>query len=193
MNKRDLQKEKTRYRILDAAFREFGKNGILSTRTSDVARAAGVSHGSVFAHFESQEALICAVIWEFGQRIAHRTHSLAAGQSGLRDVLGAHLKGIAEYEDFYFRLVTESALLPAGCRDCFVMVQSAISLHLNEAAKRETELGIIRPMPLHLLFNTWIGLVHYYLANRKLFAPGKSVVARCGEELIEHFMGLVKV
>ena len=192
MNKRDLQKERTRTKILEAAFAEFGKNGILAARTDDVAKAAGVSHGSVFSHFDSQDALICAVIWEFGRKIAHRTHDLAGGQEGLRSVLNAHLQGIAECEDFYFRLVTESSLLPADCRDCFVMMQSAISLHLSEAATRETELGFLRPMPLHLLFNTWIGLVHYYIANRELFAPGQSVVKRYREELVRHFMDLIK-
>lgn len=192
MNKRNLQKEKTRRSILEAAYNKFGKCGIMATRTDDVARAAGVSHGSVFAHFESQEALICAVIWDFGQRLAQRTHELAYGHAGIRDILTAHLQVIAEFEDFYFRLVTEYTLLPGGCRDCFVMVQSAISLHLSEAARCETEQGIIRPMPLHLFFNTWIGLVHYYLANRGLFTPGQSVIAQCGKELIEHFMNLIR-
>lgn len=192
MNQRDLQKEKTRRKILDAAYCEYGKNGILASRTDDVARAAGVSHGSIFAHFESQEALICAVIWDFGQRIAQRTHDLAYRYAGLREILTAHLQGIAEFEDFYFRLVTESTLLPVGCRDCFVMVQSAISLHLSEAEKQEMELGTIRPMPQHLLFNTWIGLIHYYLANRRLFAPGKSVILQFGEELTEHFISLIR-
>jgi AcrR family transcriptional regulator len=192
LNKRVLQKEKTRQRILEAAYGEFAKSGVITARTDDVAKAAGVSHGSVFAHFESQDALISAVIWDFGQRIAQRTHDLACGHAGVREILAAHLTGLAEYEDFYFRLVSESTLLPAGCRDCFIMVQSAISLHLSEAVKRETELGLIRPMPLHLLFNTWIGLVHYYLINRELFAPGKSVIEQRGGELIEYFIGLIE-
>lgn len=192
MNRRNLQKEKTRRKILDAAYGEFAKNGILAARTDDVAKAAGVSHGSIFAHFESQENLVCAVIWDFGQKLAQRTHDLACGHAEIREILAAHLRGIAEFEDFYFRLVTESARLPAGCRDCFIMTQSAISLHLGEAVERETELGIIRSMPRHLLFNTWIGLVHYYIANRGLFAPGRSVIAQCGGELIGHFVGLIR-
>jgi hypothetical protein len=46
-------------------------------------------------------------------------------------------------------------------------------------------------MPLHLLFNTWIGLIHHYLMNRELFAPGASVVERHGRELLDHFMYLI--
>jgi hypothetical protein len=46
-------------------------------------------------------------------------------------------------------------------------------------------------MPLHLLFNTWIGLVNHYLVNRELFAPGASVIERRGAELLDHFMNLI--
>lgn len=37
----------------------------------------------------------------------------------------------------------------------------------------------------------WIGLVHHYLMNRDLFAPGESVIARRGRELLDHYMGLL--
>ena len=43
-----------------------------------------------------------------------------------------------------------------------------------------------------LLFNTWIGLVHHYLVNRDVFATGDSVIAEQGENLVNHFMTLVK-
>jgi hypothetical protein len=46
-------------------------------------------------------------------------------------------------------------------------------------------------MPMHLLFNTWIGLVHHYMVNRDLFAPEGSVIARRGKELLDHYMGLL--
>jgi len=49
----------------------------------------------------------------------------------------------------------------------------------------------VRPMPRHLLFNTWIGLVHHYLANRDLFTDGPSVIAAKKEELVNHFLALV--
>jgi len=46
-------------------------------------------------------------------------------------------------------------------------------------------------VPMHLLFNTWIGLVHHYVCNRDLFAPGESVIARRGSVLLDHYMGLL--
>ncbi|MNC80717.1 hypothetical protein D3C75_1336170 [compost metagenome] len=53
------------------------------------------------------------------------------------------------------------------------------------------ENGTAAYMPVHLLFNSWIGLLHHYLMNRDLFAPDESVLERYGKELLAHFMRMV--
>lgn len=192
INQRQQKKEQTRKILLEAAFSEFGSRGIMATRMSDIATAAGVSHGTVFAHFETQEALISAVIEEFGEKITLRTHELASQCKGVHDLLAVHLLCIGEFEAFYIRLVNEARLLPQVARDTFIMIQSAVSFHISRSAQREMELGSIIKMPLYLFFNTWVGLVHYYLNNSDLFAQEGSVIKRYGPMLLEHFMGLVK-
>lgn len=190
--RRQLQKQATRRRIVQAAARLFADNGILGTTTEAVARAAGVAHGTVFAHFHTQEALLTAVIEEFGAAVAGRLHVLASRSRGMAAVLRAHLKGLAESEGLYRRLVIEGFRLPPRARTSLVMVQSAISHHVSEAAERAMEAGEIRRMPVALLFNTWIGLLHHYLANSELFAPGGGVLERRGPELYRHFLSLIR-
>jgi len=191
INQRQLQKEQTRLKLLDTAFAEFGKRGIMATRMSDIAQAAGVSHGTVFAHFPSQEILITAVIEAFGDKITLRIHELSDEMGGVRDLLIAHLSGLTEFEVFYTRLLIEARLLPQIARDTLISIQSAISFHLSQAAQKEMETGKIKAMPQHLLFNTWLGLIHYYLANGDLFAPQESVLSRHGSMLLDHFMALI--
>ena len=188
---RQIQKENTRQKLLNVALTEFEQRGIMATRMSDIASAAGVSHGTVFAHFETQEALITAVIEDTGIKIVRRTHELAQDSGGLRQVLASHLEGIQEFEAFYTRLVIEARGLPIIARETLISIQSAISFHISQAAQREMNLGSILPMPISLLFNTWVGLVHYYLTNGDLFAPGDSVIDRYGSTLLDHFMNLV--
>jgi AcrR family transcriptional regulator len=188
---REDQKRATRLRLIEAAIRVFARRGILASSTAEVAREASLSHGSVFAHFGTQEALISAVIEAFGEALARRLHELAASGAGTREVLEAHLRGLAEREDFYARLVVEAPLLPRRARDSLVAIQSSVCHHLSPAVEADLRRGRIRPMPLHLLFNTWIGLVHHYLANRDLFAPGASVIERRGGEILGHFMSLL--
>ena len=190
---RQMQKEETRAKIVRAAYEEFGKHGILATRMCDVATAAAVSHGTVFVHFETQEVLISAVIEEYGGKIALRTHQLSDGCASIRDILTAHLNGIMEYEPFYRRIVMESPFLPPTAQSTLVSIQSAISFHLSLAFEQGIAAGTIVHTPIPLLFNTWIGLVNYYLMNENLFAPGGNVMERYGETLINHYLRLITV
>lgn len=191
MNRRKQQKEATRTRILEAALQLFSRRGIVATGTMDVARQAGVSHGSVFAHFSTRDELVAEVISGAGQQVMSRLHQLVENQAGVRAILSAHVAGLMEHEAFYSRLVMEGPLLPSPARNAIIAIQSAVSIHLFEAAQRESSLGQLRSMPLALLFNTWIGLLHHYLANRDLFAPGESVLAVNGAQLVDHFMALL--
>ncbi|MBW1723447.1 MAG: TetR/AcrR family transcriptional regulator [Deltaproteobacteria bacterium] len=188
---RKTQKQQTRQRLLRVAFRQFSEKGLTATRTLDIARKAGVAHGTIFVHFPSREELLVKVIEKFGEKVTRKMHELAYRGKGVRDVLEAHLEGLAQYEAFYGRLVAERHLLPRQARDTLLGIQSAISFHLFEAAQKEMAAGKIKQVPMHLLFNTWIGLVHQYLQNRDLFAPGGSVIARYGSELLDHFMKLL--
>ncbi len=110
----------------------------------------------------------------------------------VRQVLEAHLDSVAEHERFYSRLVIEAPFLPAGARKTFFQIQSAIASRLAEAIEHDIAGGRIRSVPADLAFNTWIGLLHHYLAHRDLFAPRQSVVERCGKRLLDHYLGLVE-
>ena len=192
-SKRQKQKELTRKHLIETAIRLFGENGIIATRTADIAKAAEVSHGTVFSHFSTQEELITTVIEEVGDRIAERLHELVDTKSSLYEILKAHLIGLTEFEAFYTKLIIERRLLPESVSDTYVMIQSTISFHIGMAAEKEMEEGIIRKIPVHLLYNTWIGIIHYYLTNGDLFADHGSVLKRKGEELLEHYMKLIKI
>ena len=191
MNKRQEQKEKTRNYIIDVALNQFAKDGLTTTRTSDIANAANLSHGSIFAHFPTREGLLDEVIEEFGTRVTNRLHELVEENCGMRELLWAHLRGIEEYEAFYTRLISEASLLHESARNTLIGIQSAISFHMIQVAEREMESSKIIKMPLNLMFNTWVGLINYYLMNRDLFAPGESVISRYGQRLVEHYMNLI--
>jgi Transcriptional regulator len=189
---RQLQKEQTRECLLKTAYELFSQQGILNTRMSDIAESAGVSHGTVFLHYKTQEELITEVVETYCGKIAARTHDLADSCSSMRDILSAHLTGIMEFEPFYTRLVIENHLLPLPARDAWINVQSAISLHFSKVVERELNMGALVEIPSYLLFNTWMGLVHYYLANSNLFAPDGKIIEKYGEVLIENYMKMIQ-
>ncbi len=48
----------TRKRIVEAASCEFRKNGIVATGLNDLMKAAGLTHGGFYKHFESKDQLV---------------------------------------------------------------------------------------------------------------------------------------
>jgi AcrR family transcriptional regulator len=178
---------------------------------SDIAHAAEVSHGTVFAHFQTQEALIEEVVENCCYQIAMRTHALADNCENIEALLKAHLNGIMEYEKFYTRLIVENQMLPSGARDSWIGVQSAMSFHFSQVCDRDKDLRAITAhgadksgsaaaadagtsgrIPAHMLFNLWMGLVHYYLENGDLFAPEGNVLRRYQDMLIDSYIKLLK-
>jgi hypothetical protein len=100
---------------------------------------------------------------------------------------------LARHEALYVRLVAEGPQLPARARAALSLLQSAVAYEVDRAANRERRTGRLRGGPRHLVFNTWIGLVHHYLLNRDLFAPASSVIAAKGGELTRWFVSLMTV
>lgn len=188
---RAQQKTKTRQRVLNRAKRRFSREGFTQARTADIARAAAISHGALFVHFRSKEELMLAVVEDFGAELTDRLHALVKQGSSLREALTAHLRSLEDHEGLYLRVLLELGLLPAEVRARWTGIQSAIAFHLSAAAEREFAKGTLRRVEPSLFFNTWLGLIHHYLVNRDLFAPGASVLAKHGPALLEHYLRLL--
>ena len=58
----EAEKQKSHRRILDAAARLFRERGIEATSVADVMKAAGMTHGGFYRHFDSKEDLVAAAI-----------------------------------------------------------------------------------------------------------------------------------
>jgi len=188
---RRLQKQRTRNTVTRSAVELFSRNGLRDTRTQDVARHAGVSHGTIFTHFPTRSDLVTAAIGTFAQSLTDRLYDLVRADAGLPQILAAHLAAIGEVEPMYIHLVREAADLPEPARNHWLTVQSAIGTYFGDALNAEIAAGRVTPMAQALAFNTWIGLLHHYLANHDLFAPGKSVIGEYGGQLAQHYLQLI--
>ena len=61
--------EQTRQRLLSAAADVFAERGYDGTRVADIAAAAGVSNGALYAHFGSKAGLLVAALRTHGRRL----------------------------------------------------------------------------------------------------------------------------
>lgn len=189
---RKEQKERTRRLIVETAMAEFSAKGFLATNTREIAATAGISHGSVFAHFPTREDLIMAVISEFGERVSQQMGQLPDNHGNVKSVLKSHLEIVGKHELFYARLVTEGTLLPDCARSELARIQTIISSRLLQAVHRESEDRLVKDLPFPMLFNSWLALINHYLANREWFCPGKPVVATLGNQLIDYFLKTIQ-
>ena len=54
--------QEKRDKILHTAIKEFAKNGLVGTKVGDIAKEAGISHGSMYSYFPTKDALINTII-----------------------------------------------------------------------------------------------------------------------------------
>jgi AcrR family transcriptional regulator len=188
--KRQEQKELTRRKIMDTAFDLYAKDGFFLP-TSIIAEAANVSHGTIFVHFSTREVLQLCVLERFAEDMGKKLHSLSVEGENILGLLHAHISILEENESFYKNLISEMASLSIDARTIFVSMQSTLSYHFSLAIERERKAGNLKDVPIHMLFNSWVALLHYYLQNSELFAPGGSVLQRCGGELVSSFVTLI--
>lgn len=193
LSKRQIQKENTRKRIIETAYRVYSEKGF-SASTNLIAKEAEISHGSIFTHFPTLNDLLIGLISDFGEKINLRLHVLAKRCDCIEDLLNEHLRVIEEYEAFYVRLISEISLLPNEAKSTFVTIQSTVAFHFSKVIEHEIETGNVKSIPTHMLFNTWLGLIHYYLLNKEFFvAQDLSVLDRHQAELIDTYLNLIKI
>ncbi len=180
----------TRHKILQAARCVFEVQGFVGARTQAVAEAAGVSHGSVFVHFHTREALIAAVVDGAILDAEAITRRRLKSAGAVEEVLRGHIEGLARHEELYARIIAERSFLPKIVQARITEINSAVSSHII-AALEENGLNDGLKVKPYFAFNTWIALVHYYLANRDLFAPSHSVLTVKGDELIGNYLAMI--
>lgn len=190
-SKRQLQKENTRKKIIETAYRVYSQQGF-SAATAIIAGEAGISHGTIFAHFPSSDELLCCLIQDFGDVLGQEIHRLAESKDSVEDLLRTHLDALAKYESFYIKLISEQSLLPKDAQLTFINIQSITAYHFSKVVERALENNVIKDIPIHLMFNTWMGLIHYYLLNKDFFSPDAPLLGRYSSELILTFLELIK-
>ncbi|MBO1307241.1 TetR/AcrR family transcriptional regulator [Enterococcus sp. 669A] len=184
---REKKKLQTRTTILETASDLFAAEGF-QLSTSKIAKTAGVAHGSLFLHFPTREDLIDAVIRSFFEELNTRIHQVTETTGSLEEFLRQHLEMLEEKEAFYTQLITSLNSLPATTQRKLFAYQSTLSSHLLLLLEKE---DIVAVAP-HMLFNTWLGIIHYYLQNKAMFASEESVIARYRDEWITTYIKLIR-
>lgn len=87
----------SRRRLLDAARGLFVSRGYHDTRPQDIAREAGLGHGTFYLHFDDKRACFLAFAEEARAELNAATEARIKGASTLADIIEATLLAIYDY------------------------------------------------------------------------------------------------
>jgi AcrR family transcriptional regulator len=91
---RERQRAATRERLFAAAIAELRRRGVAGARVAEIARAAGVSRPSFYAHFPTLDHVLFELAWRLAAQVARRIEP--AG--GLREALDRLADALIEVE-----------------------------------------------------------------------------------------------
>jgi TetR/AcrR family transcriptional repressor of uid operon len=92
--RRERQRAATRERLYEAALAEFRSEGFEHASVSEIARAAGVSRPSFYAHFPTLDHVLFELTWRLAVQIVRRLE----GAMGLRATLDRLADALIEAE-----------------------------------------------------------------------------------------------
>jgi AcrR family transcriptional regulator len=193
MTTRAEAKKETRRRLLVAAKQEFIRTGFFTISTVDIARNAGVAHGTVFFHFQNKETLLVEVLDQELMRITDELRQHLDGLSGIEALLDHYLDFLAQEEDFFAILARETPLYEAPLRRTILSREAAVRMYFYRALETAIEQGRCKPVEITTLLNFLFGTLNYYLSLRDSFSEGQSVIAQKREIIRDTFLQLISI
>lgn len=192
-NQRARQRASTRRQLVEAGLRVVAASGFAGASTAAIAQATGKAHGTVFVHFRTRDALVAELVAEVGRSMSAQLATPATLEPSLPEVLQAHLAALGDNEVLYARILCEASTLPAAARAHVFALQSGVAARIRAAYMRARAQGTVRTIEPVVLSNMWISLTNHYVMNRDLFAPGGSVIAQHGADLMAQLLSLILV
>jgi TetR/AcrR family transcriptional regulator len=172
------QPEQTKGAILDAATREFAREGLAGARTDAIARAAGVNKALLYYYFHDKESLYTAVLDRVFTGLKAGINAALDQPVSPRERLlayaGAHFDYIAEHPE-YPRLMSREMmrarlekLAPAQKN-----IRHLVTTYFQPVFRRVTAVieegiasGEFRPVnPMHFLLTIVSSIVFYFTAT----------------------------
>ncbi len=132
---RDLLARARREQILEAATRVFAAKGFRRATTKEVARAAGVSEGTIYNYFEDKDALLMAILDRLNEterRAEDFEEGMATDFSGFfKEYLRRRMSFIWENREV-FRVVLSEMLVNAELREKYLAQVVAPTMKITE-------------------------------------------------------------
>jgi AcrR family transcriptional regulator len=188
INHRTLSKQETRQKILAAAKEKLIEYGLLNLPTLEIARQAGVAHGTLFFHFQNKENLLVEVIDRELLEATGELYKLMDGPKKTRELLETYLDFLEREEAFFAVIARELPFYPPELRRTILGREAGVRGYFYHALEAEMKNGQVPEMDITSCLNFLFGTLHYYLSFRETFGSSGSVIADKRASLVETWM-----
>ena len=191
MNKREKAKQETREKLLVAAKEEFVKNGLLNISTVDIAKRAGVAHGTVFFHFHNKENLLLEVFDRELLQLTDELYLQLHGSHTFADLLNTYLDFLEREETFFAIIARETPFYSPELRRMILGREAAIRHYFYQALQRAIAQQQYKNVDITATLNFLFGTLNYYLCLRESFAAEGSVIKEKRQAIVDTFIQLL--
>ena len=191
MNKRQMQKQKTREHILKIAKQEFIKKGFLNTTTTEIAQQAEIAHGTLFLHFKNKDNLIVEILDQELDGISSSIQDLVAQSADLEQMLIRYLNMLQKDEELFAVLARELPFYPPELRRKILFRDSIIRSHFHKVIESGSKNGDYRDLDVATAVTFLFGTINYYLSLRSIYVSEGSVIAKFKTKIVNTFKALL--
>jgi AcrR family transcriptional regulator len=169
VGQRKIDKENTRLKLINVAKREFLKKGFLSTNTSDIAKKAGIAHGSIFFHFNTKETLINEVLESQLRQITDKLYPLMNDTDVLDKLIDVYFLAIEENEKFFCMVARERPFYNKYLQHQMIYFDSVIRKYFYDAYNKGLEKNEYETVDIGTVLDFLFSTINYYLSHNNLF------------------------
>jgi TetR/AcrR family transcriptional repressor of nem operon len=178
--------------LLQAASRLFRERGIDGVGVADIAKAAGLTHGALYAHFPSKDALAAEAFshgfrgnmagmraWAGDRRLAFEEHLDALFSTAMRDRLGTGCPMAASASEIARQGCAVSASFAHAFEEMVVVLEGSLDDALPASQKRRLAVATIAAQIGAIAASRAIAKADAALADEVLQAVRETVGAAC--------------
>jgi len=192
MNKRQLQKQFTREKIIGAAKQIFIEKGIINTATSQIAEAAGIAHGTLFLHFPSKDSLVIELLDVELAKFSDNIKQLIIETTDIETILEQYLNLIQSEEGFFSSLARELPNYKDELRRKILFRESLIREHFHQVIENGIKENIYAKVDIPSTLTFLFGTINYYLSLKTSFVQEESVISKFHKQIIDVFMKILR-
>ncbi|MCS6936051.1 MAG: TetR/AcrR family transcriptional regulator [Candidatus Bipolaricaulota bacterium] len=186
-----LKGRQTRERLLEAAEHEFGHRGFYEAQIADIARRAGVAHGTFYRYFPSKEAIFTELVHEINAQLRAQVRAAIAG---LRDRRAIEYAGFRAFLDFIrhhpraYRIVREAEFVGPPAKTPGRWYYQRLAQGYAPALAQAMSTGQIRPSDPEALSYILMGIGHF-IGLRWIVWAEQDVPAHVFDAMMDFILG----